>query len=203
MDLAVMIYDVARKAHKADLMQKTYVLEVSYFDGIDNSASKGVYIYIDPRDPNVIVLKYDHHEYRTRSPDELWMFCDMVVPSIIAELSVRVGSSYKNDEIDELYNASSQTIDDVSVILSSTQYLGVGLHKLSRKTRISIPEMITTSSNVIAFFYHYFDSQYTAYDVLNAFTWENESEFTRLKSLLHSMQRLLVMGVRRSAPPKT
>lgn len=181
MDLARMIHDVAKTMHAKDLLSTTHVLEISYYDGIEHSVSKGIHVHPDPNNPDVLVFKYDQHEYLTRCSEELWFICDMVIPSIIAGLSGHI--TIKKDE------GATET----DTILSSTQYIGIGLYKLNNEISSA------TTANVIAFFYHYFESSYTAYDVLNLLTWENEMELVKLKSLLHAMLRLLVLGIRRRA----
>ena len=182
MDLAEMICDLAKTYEQRDAYQNSFILQITYYDGIETSLSKACYIYQSTFDTNIVICKYKSVEYKTRCFDELKFLIDLLLPSIITESSIALRDAAASMNT---YN----TDDEDHPILSSTHYLGVGLHKYN-------PEI--KSTNIIAFYYHYFESNYSEYDVLNMQTWQTNPEFIKLKDLVHSMQKLLVMGIRKA-----
>ena len=178
MDLASMICDIAKTYERRDIYQNSFIIQVTYYDGIETSLTKALYIYPNQRDTSIVVCKYKGTEYKTRCFDELKFIIDMLLPNIITESSNSL-------------NDIAMTTDEKPV-LSCTQYMGIGLHKYNDEIK---------STNIIAFYYYYFESNYSEYDVLNMQTWESNEEFVRLKDTMHSMLRLLVMSIRKVATP--
>jgi hypothetical protein len=173
MDLARMICDMANSLQKCEDLSKSYVVEISYYNEIDEAVSKGIYVYPDSSDMNVVVCKYDGIEYKTRCFAELLFINDMILPNIIATCAKCI----------------VKTRDDAITILSSTQYLSFGLHKFNSAD--------STITNTVAFFYHYFDTSYSPYDILHSAAWDTHYDLIRIKALVNSMHKLLVMSMRR------
>ncbi len=173
-----MIHETAKQLLAKDLLANTFIVEISYYDdGIGSSLSRGIYIFPAQDANNIVICKYQGIEYKTRCYEELLFTMDMLLPNIINECS-------------KLLIPADQEEESTHLLLSSTQYIGIGLHKFNHKIN---------ATNVIAFFYHYFDSHFSKYDVLDACTWENNIELTKLKALGHSMLKLLVMHIRKLA----
>lgn len=164
---------MANSLQKLEHLSKSYVVEISYYNETDEAVSKGIYIYPDSSDPNVVVCRYDGIEYKTQCFAELIFINDMILPNIIATCAKCI----------------VKTRDDAEMILSSTQYLGFGLHKFNSAA--------STTTNTVAFFYHYFDASYTPFDILHSAAWHTQSDLIQIKTVIHSMYKLLVMSMRR------
>lgn len=166
MDLAELICEHAKSMHLRDVLDRAFVLELAYFNEDRDAISLPVYISLDTH--GTTVLRICGREFKANCITELWFLLDMHLPQAIVSLAA---TTLAKEEFDKS-------------ILSSLQYLGIGLHSVrSRQKR-----------NTHAYFYQYFDKAYTEYDLLGGDAWFKEHELSRLKHHVHSMVKLMAMG---------